>query len=1487
MLTTRKLLSTLLGFAALCGVALSQVVSTVPTDALFEPFGVAVDSATGDYYISDGSNSRVVRYDPVTGETTALVLAVTPEGIAIADRAGLGRVLVFADTEAHTIRYYRLSDGKTDILAGADHVHGAQNNTSGLNARFFSPAGLAAGPDGSIYVADLQNNLVRRIENNAAASVTTVAASESFLRPAAVALDGSRLFVADSGHNSVKEFDLANADSLTTTIIGFDGPRGLLWVGGKTGLLVSDTANSVIRYVLGSKGSAKTVLVGELGTSGNVEGAPTVARLSEPVGLAVDNNGDILIADLKNNSLRKFTRGVAQAPIVTPGTIISTNTVNVLAKQPVPVTTPGSVFRYTTDGSDPIPTSALFPSGVSGLAVTGGPLPLKIRAYNPDFSASLIVSNNYTFGVNPIAFTPQGGKFSNDVDVVISTLTADASIRFTASVNNSAEPIVSGSVWSDRTLSSNTTLIVRGFKDGYDASGIVSNRFDFFVDPIAMSPTGGSFTNDVEITAFTVTTNAVIHYSNNGENPTESSPVWSTRHSLPAGKIQLRAFRAGYTPSPVITNDFSFTVADPVITPASASTNNSIVVKVNTGTVGALLRYVIVSEDSAVNPTEEFGLPIGNGIETVIGTNGVFKVIAYRPAGDGYVSSKVVSAKFDLKVATPTIAVSSNPSDNAVQVVFTTATSDATFYYASDPQHTNILSVAAVGKSATITLNRTGLLAVSAVRSGFINSDTASTAIILKAATPVIQLYSDAARTPASGSTNINVMYAELTTATVNPNTVVYFTLDGTSPLVSTTKQTFTSGLIRLDTNATIKAAARVNDSDLNVFEDSTIASQDVFIQADAPVMNPPRGFFQDGTSLTLTVSRTNGSAFSTTSKIYYTLDGSDPTESSPLYTGPIPLNGVSASSPDLRAVRSRAFADRVLPSLLTSGSLATNSTIGIARAAKGGVGSKIVVPVVVGLKPTDQLRSLQYRVQVWPTGTAPNLDSVTSFSSLDFGTNDFVVITGSQSDVTSTNEWFRNQTTTPIRTNEIAMSFIGTGAHLLLKDYATVNLLAVEIPKTAKPGDVYAIRILEPSGTTNASQAILKLVPAPDQTITVANIPYLVGDSSPGVWYNAGDFGDGNLDNADVNNAFYASLKIHSPFTYSDAFNAMDSFPADEDGFVGGDGQIRLLDWQVTLFRSLRIDPQNWMRSWSTDGLLDTVSSGLAPSPTSANHGRVTAAAVSDAPAVEWFRQALVEAESVNNAQAGSVARLPIYVDIKPGRTISALQFLAEVQSAHGAITTPVSFILAEGLPNGITVDGLPSNKVGHAWSLDSGLSLSGRTLIGYVEFTVPLTAVQGDCYTVRFLNVDGAPSIRVQYDLESLPGCVWVGTAGTNNFGRLSDEWRSHFFGSLSNVLSKPDQDADGDGVSNWEEFQRGSNPAKLRFQVKQALADQFKPGFKIRWLTLPGKQYIIECTTTPADPASWVKIATAVKGDGTIKEILDSNTLDKTKFYRMRAE
>jgi hypothetical protein len=82
----------------------------------------------------------------------------------------------------------------------------------------------------------------------------------------------------------------------------------------------------------------------------------------------------------------------------------------------------------------------------------------------------------------------------------------------------------------------------------------------------------------------------------------------------------------------------------------------------------------------------------------------------------------------------------------------------------------------------------------------------------------------------------------------------------------------------------------------------------------------------------------------------------------------------------------------------------------------------------------------------------------------------------------------------------------------------------------------------------------------------------------------------------------------------------------------------------------------------------------------------------------------------------------------------------------------------------------------------------------------------------------VDGSPDLRTQYDFESFPAKVWVGTAAHTPAEVISDEWKQHFFGSLDNALSAPDADPDGDGVSNLQEYKAGKQPTARRSAVRR---------------------------------------------------------------------
>jgi hypothetical protein len=94
-----------------------------------------------------------------------------------------------------------------------------------------------------------------------------------------------------------------------------------------------------------------------------------------------------------------------------------------------------------------------------------------------------------------------------------------------------------------------------------------------------------------------------------------------------------------------------------------------------------------------------------------------------------------------------------------------------------------------------------------------------------------------------------------------------------------------------------------------------------------------------------------------------------------------------------------------------------------------------------------------------------------------------------------------------------LTISFIGTNANFSIKNFAVVAMLAVPIPATANLGrQLSDLRFWKLPELPMALQDEVELFPMPNRIITVTNVAYTTGDSAPSGWYNAGDFGNGDL---------------------------------------------------------------------------------------------------------------------------------------------------------------------------------------------------------------------------------------------------------------------------------------------------------------------------------------------------------------------------------------
>jgi hypothetical protein len=634
--------------------------------------------------------------------------------------------------------------------------------------------------------------------------------------------------------------------------------------------------------------------------------------------------------------------------------------------------------------------------------------------------------------------------------------------------------------------------------------------------------------------------------------------------------------------------------------------------------------------------------------------------------------------------------------------------------------------------------------------------------------------------------------------------------------------------------------------------------------------------------------------------QIYYTLDGSAPTNDGSSFGPFVDGQTLSLEITSNVTLSARAFAPSFAPSGVVSEMLLysnfVGNKVGFSSSHLAGMGSTAIFPVSLTMADSNTpVESIQFRIEITPTGG--NSNGVAPLSLLPITAGDFESLSGPAPGNASVNFGVTPYTVSSNGEGLIVSALGGSGFQM--QGTGTIALLKIPIPASATPGQTYSLSVINPSGTSDGAQAEVNLLSATNQTLTIASVPYLIGDTSPSTGYDAGEFGDGSLENSDVNNAFYASVGIRVPPTYSDVFDAMDAYPPDTAGSVGGDGFIQFLDWQTILRRSLGSDTNNWVRFWGFGGVLSHQpvlwTPGGPPIALSDAESKPRLPAKSSLsnslPGMVWLRQAIIGATTVTNVGIGASCSIPVYVKLSTGYSLSGLQFRA-ILSADGSAPVPgaIQFVPASGIPApSLQLPGLSSNDVACGWSLGAfSPSLTNSNYLGAITFQVPVGAKAGQSYSLHFLGVDGAPDFNTPYALESIPATVWVASSAMLPPQITSDEWRTHFFGSVSNALAADNADPDGDGSPNWQEYLAGTDPtsAQSKFQFQNAsLYTNGVHGVALSWLTAPGKTYVLE--SIPAlGGKNWTAINTN-SGDGNNYQLLITNYTGNASFYLIRLQ
>jgi hypothetical protein len=347
---------------------ITAVTFTAPTGATLDnPEGVAW-GPDGTLYVANTADNVL---SAVTGATTSTVAGsyegtgdtgdngpavastlTEPAGLAVDDA---GDVFV-ADTEDNVIREVTRA-GVIKRVAGNGVEGYSGDGGRATRAELDSPQSVAVDRDGDLFIADTGNNVIREVSPRG--TIATFAGdgrpgyvggddrratSARLTAPTGVAVDAfGNVYIADTGNNVIRR---VSTSGLITTVAGNyaedlanDGIGGFSGDGGAAtaaqlyapegvavdnagDIFIADTFNDAIREVT-PNGIITTVVNGAAtpGKTGN-GGPATAATLNSPYAVTVDNStGDLYIADTSNNAIREVT-GLPAPSLVGPGPLV-------------------------------------------------------------------------------------------------------------------------------------------------------------------------------------------------------------------------------------------------------------------------------------------------------------------------------------------------------------------------------------------------------------------------------------------------------------------------------------------------------------------------------------------------------------------------------------------------------------------------------------------------------------------------------------------------------------------------------------------------------------------------------------------------------------------------------------------------------------------------------------------------------------------------------------------------------------------------------------------------------------------------------------------------------------------------------------------------------------------------------------------------------------------------------------------------------------
>ena len=799
----------------------------------------------------------------------------------------------------------------------------------------------------------------------------------------------------------------------------------------------------------------------------------------------------------------------------------------------------------------------------------------------------------------------------------------------------------------------------------------------------------------------------------------------------------------------------------------------------------------------------------------------------------------------------------------------------------------------------------------------------------------------------------------------------LYYTLDGTDPDQNDIPVPIVNGVGTINFTGPIDLASlRVRAFNNNIPGPVT-AGQPAPVPL--PGISPSSGYFLTNTVVTITNRSGSTGFFPPGTTLYYTLDLSEPTQSSqqiPIVggvgrlelTGPVNLENlkVKAYQGNTPGTTVQGEPTSFVPSRISFGFEPPQEASSDFIAAPG---QRFYAPVTLTIPPGTTMYGLQFAITVTnligPPGTAgyemgfesmlvkpqengyvvippatftsrmveiieiPVGDNVILFTNVTLSFSNLVFMNESQNLIGV--GWLERYQFTnlydTVQQDLIRYSQPHDTIFLSSNGKVVPGGVSFVVPTTANNGDQYQMRIIRPSANADGIREDV-FIEAPDgsdptvpitavQTVTIGERRYIVGDLAPFRWFNAGDFGDGSILNNDMEQVHQTVIYgVNAPPADSDFEDSIDSccistnFVDLSDEFeswngndatinqIGyGDGELNIADLYVTFRRSL--DPSLvWYERYWRNGARQasvvantfrgqsTTLSAQSIAPYAPAEPEISAAATGEEPSVHFHVGAV-------KGNPGQTVSVPIYASVKGAYPIRTLLLTLKVKAIDGptGLTQPVQFFPHQllGMPQlggAGTVEGY-----GAAWVDPNNSGLSGDALIGTLRIAIPAEADENTAIFIEFANASASPNGVGVLPSTTQDGLVIMEnrTAIGWNDG-IPDAWRIQYFGSLANLLSHPDADADGDAMTTRQEYLAGTNPMERLSSLLLQAGPAQVGNISLRLPTVAGKSYILEGTTN-LKSGTWSVIDGNLAGTGETLEITPQSGGANYEFFRVR--